>query len=623
MKRAGILVLAMLLAFTAVQLCAFAAADIEVGDYVEMGEYYGETVIWRCVAVDSNGPLMLSDKVLCFKAFDAAGENGSGSHARHAYNSTFYRQQYGSNYWTDSNIRAWLNSDSSAVAWSCGNAPDTAHVWAGHNAYSDEAGFLNSFSSKGVGMIKSVSQKTLLSRGEYEDMTSYGSAFHTFNNVLSKIVQNYDSAFSEEVTDKVFLLDAKQLYALYQNRSVLGDSYFAAYPTAQAAANSEYPISADEVCKYWLRTPTASNVQGTAVRTCENDDVRDIAAYNGSIGVRPAFYFDNSKVEIGGGSGTELFPYTIAGAGKPKIEITSSVYSEGELSISANVRIGDNSEVYVAFGAYDANGNLTGVISEIVTADITQTYTLAVTDDTETVRGFIWDSKNTIAAINDGECAKSSVEEDMQEVAAYISFDDSADIGSYQKSGTVNFTEGLLGNAAYFDGNASNYLTIQSATGNDLLAGKDEVTVSFFLKTTDEIWPFYASPIAGAPTYQAENYIGILDRVGTLEYERYLGGRSASTSSAISGVSCSSNTWHHLALVLTPSSSDLYIDGSLGFSLASSSTLRALFPTTSYIFLGHSTWDSGESYTGYIDEFKVFDKALTPEEIQKEMDRAL
>ena len=45
---------------------------IEIGDYIQMGTYGGVPIVWRCVAKDSNGPLMLSDRVLCdYMPFDA------------------------------------------------------------------------------------------------------------------------------------------------------------------------------------------------------------------------------------------------------------------------------------------------------------------------------------------------------------------------------------------------------------------------------------------------------------------------------------------------------------------------------------------------------------------------
>ena len=114
-----------------------AAINIKLGDYVQMGTYYGKPILWRCVAFekikgyDDNGnpiidstdtvteykegylPLMLSDKILCIKPFDANGSNISGSHGR-GYSQGYYRQRYGSDYWADSNMRCWLNSTASA-----------------------------------------------------------------------------------------------------------------------------------------------------------------------------------------------------------------------------------------------------------------------------------------------------------------------------------------------------------------------------------------------------------------------------------------------------------------------------------------------------------------------------
>lgn len=44
---------------------AGAETGVQLGDYIRLGSYDGEPILWRCVSVDENGPLMLSDKVLC------------------------------------------------------------------------------------------------------------------------------------------------------------------------------------------------------------------------------------------------------------------------------------------------------------------------------------------------------------------------------------------------------------------------------------------------------------------------------------------------------------------------------------------------------------------------------
>lgn len=60
-KRTVSLLLAVILVLCPLQV---RAADnkptIEIGDYIQMGTYGGVPIVWRCVAKDSNGPLMLS-----------------------------------------------------------------------------------------------------------------------------------------------------------------------------------------------------------------------------------------------------------------------------------------------------------------------------------------------------------------------------------------------------------------------------------------------------------------------------------------------------------------------------------------------------------------------------------
>ena len=52
-----------------------AVTTIKIGDYVVMGKYYDEPILWRCVDIDENGPLMLADRILTIKAFDANGNH--------------------------------------------------------------------------------------------------------------------------------------------------------------------------------------------------------------------------------------------------------------------------------------------------------------------------------------------------------------------------------------------------------------------------------------------------------------------------------------------------------------------------------------------------------------------
>lgn len=277
---------------------ADAKIDIQIGEYVQMGTYYGAPILWRCVDIDENGPLMLSDKRLCLKAFDAAGEENTaeGSHSRSAD-----RKVCGSSYWADSNIRSWLNSTASAgnVEWLCGNPPIKGQLYGryinGHyeyNEYDQEAGFLSNFTQTEKNAIKEVSQKSLLSYPDcHNGMEVTGTAQFYYNEDIADVVQNYDKAFAEYVTDKMFLMDVKQLNAVYNNRNILGERYY-------------YRMS---YC--WLRTPYYDD--GRTLRLLYPDGaVRKGNAPYQDCGVVPAFYLEDS-VSFNTGDGTAENPYTV------------------------------------------------------------------------------------------------------------------------------------------------------------------------------------------------------------------------------------------------------------------------------------------------------------------------
>lgn len=167
------------------------ASSINIGEYLIMGSYYDEPILWRCVDIDENGPLMLSDKIISIKPFDAEGE--------HPNDYDNYRLNWGSNLWETSNMRSWLNSTASAgnVNWLCGNPPTADRVWGGYNAYANEKGFLanGNFTTSERNAIKTVTQKSLLN---YRDigMATSGNTTHTYNYNIANVVGNYDTAYA-------------------------------------------------------------------------------------------------------------------------------------------------------------------------------------------------------------------------------------------------------------------------------------------------------------------------------------------------------------------------------------------------------------------------------------------
>ena len=314
MKKRMVSLITMLCMLCAMLPCmpVQASMNINIGDYLQMGTYYGEPILWRCVDIDENGPLILSDKILCIKAFDASGDNTSGSHGRNIQNDD-YRKKWGSNYWADSNIRDWLNSESNSVTWSCGNPPDKEHVRVvytqGYNAYDNEPGFLTNFTQSEKNAMLTVTQKSLLDCYEYG---YYNENYLRENRYIYDCLQNYDTAYSEEVTDKMFLLDVKQVNNVYNN---LGD-YYKAYPTKECVDNSDYKkpdLKVDNMWHYWLRSPIPGNC-GTLVLIVSNylRYVESQTVCRSEFGIRPAFYLNLSST-VKSGSGTESNPYIIDG----------------------------------------------------------------------------------------------------------------------------------------------------------------------------------------------------------------------------------------------------------------------------------------------------------------------
>ena len=308
---AVLLALCMAVSLLPMSVQASSKPDIKVGDYVKMGTYNNASILWRCVSIDDNGPLMLADKIVDTLAYDAKTNDNSisKSHSR-----SYKRDDYGSNYWKDSNMRSWLNSTASAgnVDWLCGNPPKDGYV-SGVGAYNQKAGFLNAFSKSEIAAMKTVTQRSLVSHPEYNKGIVDGDANSDllYYTGISEAVANYDSSYFETTTEKVFLLDVKQANAVWKNLK----GYYIAYNSNGMA----WP--------YWLRTP---------VTDCNHDmryisssgEVGRYAPWYSDLGVRPAFYLDSEYFVTTSGSGSQSSPYIGSAPNKQEDDYTISEPAE-------------------------------------------------------------------------------------------------------------------------------------------------------------------------------------------------------------------------------------------------------------------------------------------------------
>ena len=312
-KKITAIFLALCMAISVLPMTIQAASkpDIKVGDYVKMGAYNNASILWRCVSIDNNGPLMLADKIVDTLAYDAKTNDNSNSKS---HSRSYKRDDYGSNYWKDSNMRSWLNSTAAEgkVDWLCGNPPKDGYV-SGVGAYNEKAGFLNAFSKSEIAAMKTVTQRSLVSHPEYNKGIVDGDANSDllYYTDISEAVANYDSSYFETTTEKVFLLDVKQVNAVWKNLK----GYYVAYNNDGMA----WP--------YWLRTP---------VTDCNHDmryisssgQVGRYAPWYSDLGVRPAFYLDSEYFVTTSGSGSQSSPYIGSAPNKQEDDYTISEPAE-------------------------------------------------------------------------------------------------------------------------------------------------------------------------------------------------------------------------------------------------------------------------------------------------------
>ncbi len=297
-----------------------ALMNIQIGDYISVGKYYREPIIWRCVGIDENGPLMLSDRIIAIKAFDADGVHYYCDGTLQS-DSNGARKSNGSNVWEASNMRSWLNSfgPPGRVYWEgcCPPYKDMLNLVSNGYVYdySSEKGFLaeGNFTDTEIKAMQIVTHKVLIHPNDYEKIYSGGGPDDfIYDQNIGSSLQNYENARYQLVTDTMFIPDIKQLNQVYQNANILGEDYYKAKPTQKAVLNSLLKNTAynpDEYWGYWINTP---NVSSASLRGVHSDgSVKGFGVSNSTVGVRPAFYLNMYSGIFESGNGSKDIPYVV------------------------------------------------------------------------------------------------------------------------------------------------------------------------------------------------------------------------------------------------------------------------------------------------------------------------
>jgi len=201
---------------------------------------------------------------------------------------------------------------------------------------------------------------------------------------------------------------------------------------------------------------------------------------------------------------------------------------------------------------------------------------------------------------------------------AHFNFDDPASglVGGVARAnvqGEASYEDSFEGNGRAARLSRDFWLQVTRQDGNPLLAGLDEITISYDSKPEGGIgWTFFAAPNTSTQTYLSERYVGILDETDTITVERYFNQGSRPPSAW----TYSRTGWKHVDVVITTSETRLYIDGELKATEASQHLLSNILSASGGILqIGKGNWGTGEYYEGLIDNYQIFDKALTLEEM--------
>ena len=327
--------------------------EYRIGAYYQLGKYNGTPIIWRCISTDDeNGILMVSDKILCFKAANAGKNDKESVHG--------YKDIYGSSFWEESTIRQWLNStaDAGNIEW-LNYPPDKEHIQESFtmlykgdfmhinntNFYADEAGFLsqNNFTESELNVLKTVNQWQALPSNRLDLATNgVSTPYITWytkeigqgdskyiggidRSSPSEMKESYIGAMNR-VSDTVFLLDPSQMNSLYEaTGEITAKSVVSPSPEILVTESGNYT--------YWLRTPyneiSDANWPSTSIKIQLISEKGILGFTHSSAteeGVRPAFYLNEASAQVKSGSGTETDPYILEGTPQNGI----AVFSNGE-----------------------------------------------------------------------------------------------------------------------------------------------------------------------------------------------------------------------------------------------------------------------------------------------------
>jgi hypothetical protein len=205
-------------------------------------------------------------------------------------------------------------------------------------------------------------------------------------------------------------------------------------------------------------------------------------------------------------------------------------------------------------------------------------------------------------------------------LVAHYRFDETsgtsaADATGNQASATLlngaTFTAGRQNNAVSLGG-TNDYVSLPA----NILSGRDSFSISVWVRpnaTPDwsRVFDFGTGQTAymfltpNAPNTPADNTRFAITSAGYAGEQR------------LDAARLSSGAWHHVVVTLAGSTGRLYVNGNQADQTTSMTTSPADLGNTSRNWLGRSQYAADAYFNGQIDNFRIYNRALTAAEIQE------
>lgn len=181
--------------------------------------------------------------------------------------------------------------------------------------------------------------------------------------------------------------------------------------------------------------------------------------------------------------------------------------------------------------------------------------------------------------------------------------------GGYHLTNSYN---SKYGKAMYLDGSSSSGLNITHTDEGSLLAGINEITISYDAKpncNSQDSCMLYAAPDGQIPASGNGKYFTVLEADGKTKVKRLnISGTGLEDAAAVTG-----KDWSHIDIVVSDKSTTIYVNGVKMSCVASGYSLNSILGDTGVLMLGKSP--AGCGFKGWLDNLKIRSKALTDEEV--------